>query len=272
MTQAQAYLPVQYVGSYSLIFGPAAWHYDQETAAQPHPIVGAHETTEPTGYTAKKIACEGFFHSTDNQALLDMFNFTANDYYRARPVALGIFTQDSAASNPWFTGVGYLTTTHFDYLGGRGHYYFPFRFSWLEAYPLVRIATSTAIANGTTAYAFSMASQPAGYIAGVEFIGSSLDTGGTALSISSVQDNAPATIGTGPALGFSPNLLFGSGGTRNVAATAGKPSVMWPVVDNSSNQSIQRTTAPTGTYTVNLNVGFVTAHLPSAINLVYVAV
>jgi hypothetical protein len=267
MSQQQAFLPVLWLGTYSFRYGPNSISFDNENNISEHPILYGKEQTEPTGWTAQKITSQGFFYSLNQQALIDMMNWVGSQTpYSMRPCTIGMFSQDAANSQLWFAGVGYLTSVHFDYKGGYANYKYPFRFQWMEASPIVRIPTSTTIAQANGIYSFDMTPQPAGFLAGVEIIGSNVETaGGLGQAIIAVQDNTTANIGSGPVLGQPPNQLF-AGPQQNLnLSPLGLPM---PLMDPAGNQSIYLA-SPLGIYTVQFLAAWKTGFLPTAINLLY---
>lgn len=261
---SQAFLPVMFVGCYSLLWGPNSIQLDQETNVAIHPILNGQDQTEPVGLTDPKLSLSGFVYSVDNQALLDMQRFTIPQNgtgFLNRPIAIGIFTQDSSdpllSSQVWYTGVGYLSNLHFEMRGGYGVYKYPFRFNWIGAWPQVLIPAFDSGDHQT--FTFTMTGQPTGYIAAVQ-----LSTGGAINSVTAqslaVINNVNSAIGTGPQLGSAANRLF-AGNPLNLTST-----LDWPVQDLAINQSIQ-TVSPTGTYKVFFNTPF---GAPPIVKIVYI--
>jgi hypothetical protein len=278
--QQQAFLPVAWLGSYSFKTMPQNIAFDQETVVWPHQVVGRHEATEPLGYTAKKLSLTGFLQSYDSSSLNSMFKWVgditsppgSSDGYKNRPCTIGLFDQDSSSSSSsqlWYSGVGYLTTIHFEYPGGFAQYKYPYRFSWIEAYPLTRFSTTTPITLGTTTFSFSVTTACSGYLAAVELVGDGFGTPSNAIqSIIALRDSTSTLIGQGPALGIGSQQLFG-GNPSIVYSSLPRPGLMWPLTDTAGHQSI-KVTAPisAATYTVQFASSF--SPLPSAINLVLV--
>lgn len=270
--QVQTFMPVMWLGTYSLNFGPLI-QYDEEDTVAVHDILGGNrQTSEPIGYTLEKLQISGFLYSAaSNQALLDMVNFTATTRYRGRPVSVGFFTHDNgsgaSSSQLWYSNVGYLTAKHFEYGTGKNVFHYPYRFAFIEASPQTLISCSDS--GDHTNYTFSMTTAGNGFIAAVQIVGATISTAANAAqSITAILDNSSATIGTGPTLGSAANLLF-NGNPVTVNGGAAVPNVNWPVKDVSGNQSIQRT-SPTGTYTVTFAHAF--SSLPSSVNVVYLPV
>jgi len=262
-------MPVMWLGTYQLLYGPNQVTFDQETTVAVKDILTMKQRSEPVGFTLQKLQMQGFLYSTSNQALIDISLFHALDRFKNRPVSVGFFTQDnssSSSSQPWFSNVGYLTSIHFEYRGGIANYKYPFRFSFLEANPQVLIPC-TDLGDHRT-YAFSMTGQGNGYIAGVQLVGATIATSLSATqTISAILNNSSAVIGTGPALGSLANQLFS--GNPLILGGASNYNVDWPLSDVSGNQSIQLT-SPTGTYEVVFSQVF--ASPPSSVNVIYLPV
>jgi len=249
-------MPVMTLGAYSFRIGPNSITFDQETTVFMHPIVGAHEQPEPLGATSQKVGLQGFVFSTSNQSLADLQNWLASVGFLNRPLVLNIFSQDftgASSSQPWYSGVGYLTNVHLEYKGGYALYKYPFRFNFVEARPTVLIPASD---NGDhQTYTYSMVGAGNGFIAGVELLGSAIQTASAAAqSITYLQDNNSNNLGSGPTLGVPANLL-GAGNPVQLSSGAGATAFVWPVVDTSGNQSIQ-VANPTGNYTLKFGAAF----------------
>jgi len=252
-------MPVMYLGTYQLNYGPNVINFDQETTVAVHDTVNAKQQSEPIGYTLQKLQMNGFLYSgADSTALSDMQYFEAfpqgSGAFSNRPCAVGFFTHDVLNSQPWFSNVGYLTSVHFEYRGGQQVYKYPFRFSFLEASPQTLIATSPLGDN--TRWAFDMSGAGNGYIAGIMFQGTSIGLGAGGDQSVTILDDVSAPIGTGPILGSAANHLFsGNPSTLNSGSSVSGANLIWPLADLGNLQSIQRTN-PTGSYLIQFNRPF----------------
>ncbi len=275
MSQSQFFLPAMWLGPYNFQYGFNQLSFDQETNVGIHPILGQLEQTEPTGFTSQKISFNGFFYSTSSSAFTALQNFVASGNFHNRPMSVGFFSQDPANASPWFNNVGYLSNVHVEFRGGYGVYKYPFRFNFIQANPVTTVPTSTAIGT-QVGYGFPMTGLTAGWLVGLQMTGPSIQTNGTALSMT-VLDNTSTQIGTGAVVGVSPNTLFATGGTATVTAGVQSPPVSLPLTmpfqANDGSPSIRVSNAPgTVTYSVVLNTGFVASHLPSTLTLAYVQI
>jgi hypothetical protein len=282
-----AFNPVLYLGGYSFIYSLTDVILNAGgTRATTIQIASGQDQVQPVGSNVDDITLAGNFRSvTDNSALTSIFTFTlAQEGYRKRPVVLGLFSQDSATpsgSQLWYCNVGYVQDqASFNYKKGEAMYWYPFKFSWKQANPLISIPTTTPITGGQQGYHFptnSLASASGYYIVGVQFLGNNFGTGGLVQSITSVVSGDTGTIvGDGPPLGQPGNQLFGGQPFTVVAGQAfGFPPLIWPLrewgVNNAPNGNQSIAIAPgaisnTG-YTANLQAPFASSFLPSNINL-----
>jgi hypothetical protein len=269
MSQSQqaGFMPCMWLGGYSFHYAANKITIDSETTIATHDILEAKQQTEPVGYTVNKVTFNGFLFSTSNQALTDLKRFIVSGKFKNRPVGLGIFTSDnfsSSGSQPWFNGVGYLTSIHFEFPGGYAVYKYPFRFTWVEASPVTLIEGTT---GDDQTYSFNMGGMEDGFIGGVAIFGT-FGTGGAAQSITAVKDNTSATIGQAGILGISPGL-FATGFNPLLVTANSEPDdgLFWPVEDANGKESIELAAAPTGTYTVEFDVVFSTP--PTKVYLMY---
>ena len=294
MSQAQTWLPVMWVGCQSLGYGPSLITFEQGTAINEKQILNTHSSTEPTGYDAQKVVISGFLKGTTNTVLKNWhWPWTSSGFYKNRPISVGFFTADQADPEMWYCGVGYMAFED-EYPGGHADYLYNYRLNFTEAAPLIRIPTTTAIANGTNSYAFAMtnftdpvtsvvyASLNNGYIAGLEIISNTsnnVKTTSNQALIWVLENNASTQIGSLPTvLGGGSSTLFDVTTTNFFSAGNGQPAsprLILPVQDTNGNQSVS-VSSPTGNYSALLrttgggNNSFVTSFLPSAINLIWV--
>ena len=286
--------PVMWLGGYSFKIPPTKISFDRETTIASKPILSGLEHTEPAGYTAKKLTIEGFLADktstvagTPSSVVTDFWNWVGSlqtpgttDGYFNRPFSLGIFTQDPLTFNLWYSDIAYLQADHHEYSGGYAQFFYPYRFQTIQANPVQYLATTTAINSSNVTYQFNMSgndingnplTSPNGYIAGIQLLGSSIATGGTALS-GSYYNNSSTLIGSLPVLGQTTNQLFKQ--TTPVksgilAGSVGSPTLTLPAVENSGYQSIA-ILAVTGTYEITFNTAFAVGGTPSQIYLVWV--
>ena len=290
-----AYTPVMWIGGYSPSI-VTRLQYDRSSNTADKPTLGSLNHQEPVGYTPKKITVEGMFAGTTTQALIDANNWlasnptpgtsgisgTGDDYFN-RPFAVCFFSQDQATPLPVYSDIVTLDNFHLEPGPGTGQYVYKYTMQLTQMWPVQYFATTTTINNSNTVYDFNMSSTDIntnpiqstnGYIAGLMLLGSSVGTGGNALT-GTYKDNSSATIGQFPALGRTGNQLFGPNNTQNVlsglVSQVQYQNMVLPAVDASdpSNQSIA-IAAITGTYSVTLSHAFATGHLPTAMYLVWV--
>ena len=193
--QTPAYLPVMWVGGYSLPIGPTKLSFDRETNVAEKVIPSALEHTEPIGYTGKKLTIEGFLAGptstvagTPAQPIVDLWQWLASsqtpgsaavsgsgDGFFDRPISVGFFTSDPLTFDLWYSDVCYITSFHTEYGGGYAQHKFDYRLQTIQANPVQYLATTTTINSSNVTYQFNMsgndiASNPLqstnGYIAG----------------------------------------------------------------------------------------------------------
>ena len=297
---APAFNPVTWIGGYSMRIPPTSISIARETNVATKPTPSGLDQSEGIGYSLRKLTLDGFFSGTTSQPLSDLETFLASsltpgtsgvagtgDGYYDRPFSVALFNQDNSGTNssqPIYSDIVYLQNFSANPKAGTAMYEYGYTMSFIQASPVQYFATTTAIANGTTAYAFNMSSTDInsnspfstnGYIAGVMLLGAAVGTNGTAVS-ASIVNNSSATVGTVNAVGTTGNQLMGSSGSSQTLQSGPVtgvqyPNITLPALDTGAvaNQSVE-VSGITGTYTITFGAGFVTGHLPSAIYLVWV--
>jgi len=252
----QAYLPIGYYGTYVFNLLPQRVTFDQSDNIATHNQAGQQDQPENMGWTAQSIDMAGFIASTTTRAITDLYNFTGNPSgYSGRPIAIGLLNQDQANPATWFSGVGFSTMRHVEYLGGLSMYKYPFHFQFQTVQCDV-IPCANRGDNTNFFFQFPVADQTTGYIVGVQISGLSAHS---LLPLQSLTFSDQTT-----------STQLGSGATFNMLQTYNLSTPLdWPLIDNNNKQSIQFSTAPNGTDIYNISFTFPWTGLIPSVSVLY---
>jgi hypothetical protein len=199
-----------------------------------HKQMTTQDVNESIGWSDASVNISGFLKSdqTDTTATTAMYPFIQGQYF-GRPIAIGWLSADPVNPLPFFSSVGYSTNLQFDDNSqGRSEVKTAFNFGFIGTTYSLYTATDS---GAHTTFVFSPGSSAGnGWFAGVMLSGNTASSGGLSMSSIIYDENAAQQVGTGPSLSFF--STFSSG-----LPFPNSSSIILPLIDSFSNQSIQNT-------------------------------